>query len=112
MKKASSSYKEIREFIEANYTRESDKIKEIGIEDFNDYIVDDVLGNETFENEVDEFLYTLAICLIMKKLNLNDSYFFNSLKEFIISFNAGVYDNYFIDNTDKEEINKDLKIIY
>ena len=53
MKKSSSTYKEIKDFIEANYTREEEKIKEIGIEDFNDYIVDDVLGNEAFSNEVD-----------------------------------------------------------
>ena len=110
MKKSSSSYKEIKEFIEANYKREEEKIKEIGIEDFNDYIVDDVLGNECFQNEVDEFLYTLSICLIMKKMNLEDKYFFDSLKDLLINYNKGVYDKY-IDKSEKKIINEDLTLI-
>ena len=110
MKKSSSSYKEIKEFIEANYKREEEKIKEIGIEDFNDYIVDDVLGNEAFSNEVDEFFYTLSICLVMKKMNLKDKYFIDSLKELLMYYNEGKYNEY-IDESEKEIINKDLKLI-
>ena len=112
MKKENGSYKEIREFIEANYTREKEKIDEIDINDFNDYMVDDVLGNKTFENEVDEFLYTLSMCLIMKKMNLEDKYFFDSLKELTIYYKDGNYDEYLLDKNEKELIDKDLTIIF
>ena len=111
MKKASSSYKEIREFIEANYIKDKEKIDKIGIEDYNDHVIDKVLGKELFENEVDEFLYMLAICVIMRKMKLNDEYFFNSIEELIKSYKEGLYDLFLFDKNDIELINKDIKLI-
>ena len=106
MKKISN--KKIKDFIEANYVREKEKIDEIGIESFNDYIVDDVLGPSSFENEIEEFYNTLAICVIMKKLNLRDEYFFEVIDELMGIYKDGNYDKYI---TEKELIDKDLLFI-
>lgn len=103
-----NSYSDIKTFISMNYNRDKDKIKEMGIEDYNDYMVDSVLGNESFEDETDEFMNILAICVVMKEMKLHDDYFFNILDELIIKYKNNEYK---ISENDKKLINNDLKLI-
>ena len=103
-----NSYSDIKTFICMNYNRDKDKIKEMGIEDYNDYMVDSVLGNESFEDETDEFMNILAICVVMKEMKLHDDYFFNILDELIIKYKNNEYK---ISENDKKLINNDLKLI-
>ena len=46
----------------------------------------------------------------MKKMNLKDKYFIDSLKELLMYYNEGKYNEY-IDESEKKIINEDLKLI-
>ena len=111
MKKVDISYVDIKKFIEANYIKDKDKIKEMGIEDYNDYFVDNVLGTKVFENEVEEFLYSLSICIIMKKINVRDQYYFEVINDLKESYKESKYDKFLYKMDDKIEIDKDLETI-
>ena len=109
MKKIDYKYNDVKKFIEANYKKDKNKIEEIGIEEYNDFFVDNILGSKIFENEIEEFIHTLAICLVMRELNLNDNYFYSTLEELLSYYLKGNYDDYFYDINDKKEIDIDIK---
>lgn len=84
----------------------------LNIANLNDYVTDEIIGEEGFKNPIDSFYTVLSICLAMVELKEMDEYFFEELKELIDKYKSGEFDNYFFDiEKDKKEINKDIETV-
>ena len=69
-----------------NHYKHFDKIDIDNISDVNDYITDE-LGKSYFENNIDEFFVTTAMCTYMIENDLYDEYFFNTFNELLEEYN-------------------------
>ncbi len=84
----------------------------LNIANLNDYVTDEIIGEEGFKNPIDSFYTVLSICLAMVELKEMDEYFFEELKELIDKYKSGEFDNYFFDiEKDKKEIDKDIETV-
>ena len=84
----------------------------LNIANLNDYVTDEIIGEEGFKNPIDSFYTILSICLAMVELKEMDEYFFEELKELIDKYKSGEFDNYFFDiEKDKKEIDKDIETV-
>ena len=90
-----------------NYYKRLKKIDIDNISDVNDYITDKDLGKNYFENNIDEFFCTVAMCNYMIENNLYDEYFFNVFPELLEEYN----NTKSIMNNEEEELNKDIDAI-
>ena len=57
------------------------------ITDVNDHIIDEHLSAKRFEDSLEEFYITVAMCSFMVEHNLYDEYFFDAYSELIDEFN-------------------------
>ena len=69
-----------------NHYKHFDKIDIDNISDVNDHITDE-LGKSYFENNIDEFFVTTAMCTYMIENDLYDEYFFNTFNELLEEYN-------------------------
>lgn len=69
-----------------NHYKHFDKIDSDNITDVNDHITDE-LGKNYFENTIDEFYVTTAMCTYMIENDLYDEYFFDTFNELLEEFN-------------------------
>lgn len=84
----------------------------LNIANLNDYVTDEIIGEEGFKNPIDSFYTVLSICLAMVELKEMDEYFFEELKELIDKYKNGEFDNYFFDiEKDRKEIDKDIETV-
>lgn len=84
----------------------------LNIVNFNDYITDEIIGEEGFKHPLEAFYYILIICVAMADLKLMDEYFFEDINEYIIKYHNGEYDKYFFNiKEDKKEIDKDIETV-
>jgi hypothetical protein len=77
------------------------------ITDVNDHIIDEHLGNERFENNIEEFYILVSMCSYMVEHNLYDEYFFTSYEEVLEDFNNS---NSLL-NEIEESLKKDIDMI-
>lgn len=108
MKKLDFLYSKRREEIFDFYNKEG-KVDVDNIDEVNDHIVDDYFTKENFDNPLEEFYITCAMCEYMTKNDLYDEYFFESFDELLEEYNEGKYDEYFLDiNKDKADLKSDI----
>ena len=108
IKKTDITYSDIRDTLIRKYTSQKENLNNKNIESYNDYITDEVYGEEAFKNEVEAFLHVLPICLALAELRLKDRYFFNNIKEMIEKYKSGYFNDYLADNENKTEIDTDI----
>lgn len=111
IKKTDITYDDIRDTLIRKYTSQKERLNNDNIESYNDYITDEVYGEEAFKNEVDSFLHVLAMCMALVELKLKDLYFFDEIQVMIGKYKDGYYDNYFDDNENKAEIDTDISLL-
>ena len=80
-------YSNIKNEIEGYY-KHVGEINVDNITDVNDHIIDEHLGSERFENNIEEFYILVSMCAYMAEHNLFDEYFFSSYKELLEEFNS------------------------
>lgn len=80
-----NKYSDIKNNIYSHY-KHFDKIDSDNITDVNDHITDE-LGKNYFENNIDEFFVTTAMCTYMIENDLYDEYFFDTFNELLEEFN-------------------------
>lgn len=88
-----------------------DHIDVDNIDEVNDHIVDIDLKKEHFENPLEEFYNTISMCLYMIEHELYDEYFFDAYKEILEEYNDNKYDDYFMNESDKELLDSDIEIV-
>ncbi len=110
MNKLNVSYKQRKEEIYHFYSHFK-KIDIDSIQDVNDHIVDVDLKKEHFENPLEEFYNTISMCLYMIEHELYDEYFFDAYKEILEEYNDNKYDDYFMNESDKELLDSDIEIV-
>lgn len=98
IKKIDFTYEDTTDDILGKYLDQKERLNNANIESFNDYITDDVIGEDGFKNEIVEFFNILAICLAMVELKLYDKYFFDELQEMIAKYKDGYFNDYLADN--------------
>lgn len=109
IKKTKITYDDVRDTLIRKYTTDQkERLNNENIESYNDYITDEVYGEEAFKNEVDAFLHVLPICVALAELKLKDQYFFDEVKEMISSYKDGYYDDYLADGENKAVIDTDI----
>lgn len=104
-------YDDVRDTLIHKYTHQKENLTNENIENYNDYITDEVYGEGAFKNEVDAFLHVLPICVALTELKLKDQYFFDDIQEMIVKYKNGYYDNYFAENENKADIDTDIAIV-
>ncbi len=108
MKKLDFLYSKRREEI-FNFYENHKPVDVDNIDEINDHIVDDCFSEENFENPLEEFYITCAMCAYMAKNDLYDEYFFESFDELLEEYNEGKFDEYFFDvNADKPSLKSDI----
>lgn len=116
MEKLDYLYIDLRDDIISKYKRQKKESIErnfkLNIMNFNDYITDEVIGEEGFKHPLEAFYRELSICLAMVELKLMDEQFFIEISEPIKSYHNGEYDDYFFDKEeDKKELDKDIETV-
>lgn len=101
-------YDDIKDWVISKYRYQKENLNNNNIQGFNDYITDEEMGADSFENEVHEFLNVLCICIALAELKLNDNFFFNKIVEMIKKYKAGYYDDYLHDDENKKDIDTDI----
>lgn len=81
-----NKYSELKKDI-YSYYKHFDKIDIDNITDVNDHITDEDLSKSYFENTIDEFYVTTAMCTYMIENDLYDEYFFDTFKELLEEYN-------------------------
>lgn len=81
-----NKYSELKKDI-YSYYKHFDKIDIDNITDVNDHITDEDLSKSYFENTIDEFYVTTAMCTYMIEKDLYDEYFFDTFKELLEEYN-------------------------
>ncbi len=89
------------------YYKHMGEIDVDNITDVNDHIIDEHLGNERFENNIEEFYILVSMCSYMVEHNLYDEYFFTSYEEVLEDFNNS---NSLL-NEIEESLKKDIDMI-
>lgn len=89
------------------YYKHMGEINVDNITDVNDHIIDEHLGNERFENNIEEFYILVSMCSYMVEHNLYDEYFFTSYEEVLEDFNNS---NSLL-NEIEESLKKDIDMI-
>lgn len=111
IEKTDITYDDVKDQIIDKYLDQRERLNNGNIESFNDYITDDVYGEGSFKNEVDDFLHVLPICVALAELKLKDQDFFDDIAEMIQKYKDGYYDPYFSDEENKAEIDTDVAIV-
>ena len=111
MNKVNVLYKNRKEEIFEFY-KKNKKIDVDNIQDINDYIVDNDLKKENFENPLEEFYNIVSMCLYMCENNLYDNSFFEMYDEILEDYKSNKFDEYFLNyDEDKSLLDSDIEII-
>ena len=101
-------YDDIKDWVLYKYRNQRENLTDKNIKSFNDYITDEEMEADWFKNEVHEFLGVLCICVALTELKLNDKYFFDKIKEMIVKYKDGYFDDYLSDDENKADIDTDV----
>jgi hypothetical protein len=97
-------YSEIKKNI-YSYYKHFDFIDIDNIQDVNDHITSEDLSKSYFENTIDEFYVTLAMCTYMIENDLYDNYFFETYEELLEEYNNS---KNIMDIEENDEIKNDI----
>lgn len=112
MEKLDYLYSDLKYDLLCTYRNHNKELSNNNIMNFNDYVTDDIIGEEGFKHPLEAFYRELSICLAMVELKLMDEQFFIEISEPIKSYHSGEYDNYFFNKkADKKELDKDIEIV-
>lgn len=111
IKKTDITYDDIKDTLIRKYTDQKQRLNNENIESYNDYITDEVYGEEAFKNEAEAFLLILSICVALTELKLKDQYFFDEIQEMITKYKNGYYNNYLADDENKVDIDTDISTV-
>ena len=84
-----------------------DKLDNDSITEANDHIVDVDLKREHFENELEEFFNTTAMCNYMIEHDLYDEYFFSAFDEILEDYEK-LQDDFLDNDSDKKLFETDV----